>query len=130
VIILLDTHVLLWLLNDPDRVPFRIMTRVENTANDVMFSPINIFEVATKARLGRSDFPFKAADVYQAARLAGLREAPLRATAAMRAGDLAWDHRDPFDRLLMAQALDEDAALATVDARMLAYRSVVQMIVP
>ncbi len=128
-IVLLDTHILLWLLNDPDRVPRRIMSEVEDTANDVLFSPINIFEVATKAGLGRSDFPFRAEGVYDAACLAGLREAPLRAKAAIRAGDLAGPHRDPFDRLLMAQAQDEGAVLATVDARILAYRSVVRMIV-
>jgi len=130
VVILLDTHILLWLLNEPGRVPRRIMVAVEDIANQVLFSPVTIFEVATKALLGRPDFPFEPQETHRAAITAGLRELPLKASAAARIGELRMQHRDPFDRLLLAQALDEDAILATVDRKMAAHASVVRMITP
>jgi PIN domain nuclease of toxin-antitoxin system len=74
--------------------------------------------IAIKSALGRADFPVRPLDVAGAATRSGLRELPLHARAAARVADLRMHHRDPFDRLLIAQALVEPARLQTADRRL------------
>lgn len=113
---LLDTHVLLWLLGDPDRVPPVVRDELADPAVTLLVSAASALEVATKQRLGKLD----AGDLvgFWARRVEeiGGTELPVRADHAVLAGGLAWDHRDPFDRLLVAQAVIENATLVTVDA--------------
>ena len=113
---LLDTHVYLWLLGDPDRVHPDARTAMADGRNTLLVSAASALEVATKARLGRLD----AAPVLASwpARLASIDADALAITAehAILAGTMPWAHRDPFDRLLVAQATIENATLVTVDA--------------
>lgn len=128
--LLLDTHVLIWALTSPDRIGPVHRDEIEDPANDVFFSAASIWEIAIKAGLGRADFVIDPALVAQAAVEAGFVELPIRAAVAMRVAKLPRHHRDPFDRLLVAQALAEPALLYTMDPVLAQYSDLVRQIGP
>lgn len=118
---LLDTHILLWTLIDPDRVPARMRRIVEDTGNRVWFSAASIWEIAIKHSLAKPEFAMEAATIWKAARETGLDELAVTAEHAIGVDALPWLHRDPFDRLLVAQAHTEDMKLLSVDPKVNAY---------
>jgi PIN domain nuclease of toxin-antitoxin system len=114
---LLDTHVLLWLLASPDKVPQEVRDTLADGTTTLLGSAVSAMEVATTARTGRLPGAEALVATWRA-RLADLRieELPLRTDHALLAGSMRWEHRDPFDRLLVAQALVENLTFVTVDA--------------
>jgi PIN domain nuclease of toxin-antitoxin system len=126
--VLLDTHVLLWTLAAPDRLDPPARALLEDPANDVLFSAASIWEIAIKARLGRTDFSVRANEVVAAARESGFEELPVHSAAAALVADLPLHHRDPFDRLLIAQAMSEPARFYTADPRLPCYSELVVLI--
>jgi len=113
---LLDTHVLLWLLGDPALVPSGVRDRLADRSNELLVSAVSAIEVATKARLGRLDAARPLVDAWSG-RLSeiGAFELPVTAQHGLVAGSMTWEHRDPFDRLLVAQAFVENLTLVTTD---------------
>ena len=109
--LLLDTHVILWWLADSPELDDAVKDMIE-VEPEVYLSPASVWEVAIKASLGKLDAP---ADT--ARRIAELEFNPLPITAehGVRAGSLPWHHRDPFDRMLIAQAQTEGLTLVTRD---------------
>ncbi len=128
--ILLDTHVLVWALAEPDRLDAETTQALKDRANEVLFSAVSIWEIAIKYRLGRPDFQREPNDIERAALRTGFIELPLRAATAARVAALPLIHRDPFDRLLVAQAMAEPATLYTADRRLAAYSELVRVTVP
>jgi PIN domain nuclease of toxin-antitoxin system len=126
--LLLDTHVLLWALGEPARLSAETQTLLEDPTNEVMFSAANIWEIAIKAQLGRADFVVRPEEIAQAARNTGFTELPVRADAAAQVVDLPLHHRDPFDRLLVAQAMVEPMRLYTADPLLPPYSELVTLI--
>lgn len=126
--LLLDTHVLLWALGDPSRLDSATRDCLEDAANEVLFSAASIWEIAIKARLGRADFRVRPEQVAREARMTGFVELRVSADAAARVADLPLHHRDPFDRLLVAQAMAEPARLYTVDPLLPSYSELVELI--
>ena len=126
--LLLDTHVLLWAPGDPARLDDGTRDLLEDPVNEVLFSAASIWEIAIKARLGRADFAVGPERVAQEARLTGFVELPVTADAAARVASLPSHHRDPFDRLLVAQAMAEPARLYTADPLLPPYSELVQLI--
>jgi PIN domain nuclease of toxin-antitoxin system len=126
--ILLDTHVLIWALAEPQRLDDETLVSIESAADEVLFSAASIWEIAIKRRLGRVDFPFEPAEIVQSAAGAGYVELPLRAAAAALVAELPLLHRDPFDRVLVAQAIAEPAFLYTADRRLSPYSELVRQI--
>jgi PIN domain nuclease of toxin-antitoxin system len=126
--ILLDTHVLIWVLAEPHRLDDETRTTVEFSADEVLFSAVSIWEIAIKRRLGRVDFPFAPAAIVQSAVDAGYAELPLRSNAAGLIAELPLFHRDPFDRVLVAQAITEPAFLYTADQRLAPYSELVRQV--
>lgn len=112
---LLDTHVLLWLVGQPDKVPYDVREQLADPANDLYVSAISALEVATKTRLGRLD-PIGLLEGWSG-RLSdiGAVELAVAGDHALHAGSMPWKHRDPFDRILVAQATIEALSLVTVD---------------
>lgn len=112
---LLDTHVLLWLLAEPDKVPEPVLEALADPGAELWVSAVSALEISTKTRLG------KLADVglleAWEPRLADIGARPMDITTAhcLLAGSMSWNHRDPFDRLLAAQGIIRDAVLVTVD---------------
>jgi len=126
--LLLDTHVLLWALAEPDRLGAQVRATIEDPDNEVMFSAASIWEVAIKTGLGRADFAFDPHEVARAAVEAGFAELPVRADAAARVAALPPHHRDPFDRLLVAQAMAGPLRLLTADPLLPPYSELVTLI--
>ena len=126
--LLLDTHVLLWALHAPVRLDEATRNLLEDPGNDVMFSAASIWEIAIKARLGRPDFMMRPEQVAHEARLTGFLELPINAADAARVVHLPMHHRDPFDRLLVAQAMAGPMRLYTVDPLLPPYSELVHLI--
>jgi PIN domain nuclease of toxin-antitoxin system len=122
---LLDTHLLLWALNDPQQLSGAIRDAIEDPANDVLFSTASIWEVAIKTRLGRPDFAVRAETIAREALVRGFAELLIRWQSAAVVADLPLHHRDPFDRILLAQAITEPVHLYTVDRKLVQYSPLV-----
>jgi len=123
--LLLDTHVLLWALLRTERLTGEFQALLQHSDNDAFFSSASIWEIAIKTGLGREDFRVDPMHLAQEARRVGFLELPVRADAAARVLELPYHHRDPFDRLLVAQAITEDMQLYTADRRLLLYSNLV-----
>ncbi len=113
--LLLDTHAWVWSLMESHRLPPLAAKAIE-TATQVLVSPISFFEIAQKVRVGK--WPEMAPYVAQLPALLaeqGSYVASFTPEIALLAGTLAWEHRDPFDRLLAATALQSQIALVSAD---------------
>jgi PIN domain nuclease of toxin-antitoxin system len=128
--VLLDTHVLLWALGEPRRLDAETRGTIESSDTEVLFSAASIWEIAIKSELGRTGFVFDPAEIARAAIDTGFSELAVRANAAALVGRLPLLHRDPFDRLLVAQAIVEPATLYTADQQLVAYSDLVRHIGP
>ena len=126
--LLLDTHVLLWALGAPERLDEAARSAIADPANEVLFSAASIWEIAIKSALNRADFQLSPAEIAAAALETGFVELPVRSAAAARVASLPAYHRDPFDRLLIAQAMSEPAMLYTADAQLEPYSELVRRI--
>ncbi|OBJ78166.1 twitching motility protein PilT [Mycobacterium gordonae] len=117
--LLLDTHVLLWLVSAPNKIDASAREVVEDPRNEVFVSAASAWEVAIKTRLGRLDGePLLSAWGDVIADMAA-RDLAIAADDAIFAGRLNWDHNDPFDRVLVAQAARRSLTLMTHDREML-----------
>lgn len=128
--LLLDTNVLLWASGYTDRLDAETRRLIEADENEVLFSAISILEIAIKARLDRPDFKARPLQVFDTALKMGFAELQVRSDAAARVAELPLLHRDPFDRLLVAQAIVEPATLCTADTRLEAYPALVRRVPP
>lgn len=126
--ILLDTHVLLWALSSPERLAKSARSAIEDPSNDVMFSAASIWEIAIKSALKRIEFSIAPDKILAAAIESGFGELPVRSAAAAHVAVLPPHHRDPFDRLLVAQAITEPAILYTADPQLNAYSELVHRV--
>ncbi len=128
--VILDTQLLMWWLYRPERVPAQIADVIGDRANLVLFSAVSIWEIAIKRALGRPDFIIEPTDAISDAVETGFVELPVTAAAAARVSKLPLVHRDPFDRLLVAQAMHEPARLLTSDRGLAQYSPLVQLFDP
>jgi PIN domain nuclease of toxin-antitoxin system len=114
--LLLDTHAFLWWLDGDRRLPLRLRRLIGDEANAVHVSAATAWEIATKARLGRLPGALDvAADVGGAVASQGFIAMPVTIPHAQRAGALPGPHRDPFDRMLIAQSQMEDVPLVSAE---------------
>ena len=114
--LLLDTHTLLWLLLKDERLTFETALTIVDHSNTVFVSSISGFEIATKVRIGKlPDAEWIARDFVHICGDFDFRELPLNNAHAVMAGGFRLLHRDPFDRVLAAQAIIEDFLLVTDD---------------
>jgi len=113
-----DTHAALWLLADDARLGSRAAELLTDPANEVLLSAAVAWEVAIKRSLGKLDAPDGFAELLLGA---GATELPVSIEHAHAVGALPWHHRDPFDRILVAQALREEAVVASADDVLRAY---------
>lgn len=126
---LLDTNILLAALIAPDTVPEEVQTQLSDPANTILFSAASIWEIAIKRFLGREAFNFRPEDIQNLARETGFTELPILSDHCHRIANLPWHHRDPFDRLLVSQALSIPAYLLTTDVLMTKYSDLVRVVV-
>lgn len=112
--LLLDTHTFLWWLDGDRRLPVAARRRIADEGNVILVSAASAWEITTKARLGKLPGALDvAADVAAAAASQGFAGLHISILHAQRAGRLPGDHRDPFDRMLIAQAQLEDVPIVS-----------------
>jgi len=113
--LLLDTHLLLWAAGNPDRLPEHFYRWIDDSDNDLLFSVASIWEVAIKRGLGREDFRVEPRVLRRGLLDNGYTELAITSEHALALDTLPPIHKDPFDRILVAQALAEGVMLLTVD---------------
>ena len=117
--LLLDTHALIWALSNPRRLPADVAESIRDAETDVYVSAASTWEIAIKAALRKIDA--NVADVVRAMRAVSFDELPVTIAHTVRLGTLPNHHRDPFDRLLVAQALEERLTIVTHDPLIARY---------
>jgi PIN domain nuclease of toxin-antitoxin system len=115
--LLLDTHAFLWWMADDKQLSRSARRAIADRERTVYFSPASAWEIATKHRIGRLSAGRElVADLPGIVARAGFQELPISTRHAALAGTLAGAHRDPFDRMLAAQAMCESLEVVTADA--------------
>ena len=117
--LLLDTHILLWAA--AGKLPSEAAKYIENEGNTLMFSPASIWEIVIKRSLNRTDFVVDPAALYSGLISAGYEELPIIGRNTLLVGALPPLHKDPFDRILLAQAMSEGVPLLTSDSTLAKY---------
>jgi PIN domain nuclease of toxin-antitoxin system len=125
---LLDTHILLWAAAEPQRLSRAARALINDPENDLIFSAISIWEVAIKHGLGRNDFQVESRLLRRALLDQDYIELPLTGAHAAGIDALPPIHKDPFDRLLLAQAIAEGLPLLTSDVLLAKYRGPVRKV--
>ena len=118
---LLDTQLLLWAAFEPARLSPKAVEVLQSRDMPLAFSLASLWEVAVKTSLGQPGFAVDPGLLHRALLAEGFVELPITAAHLVRVATLPWVHRDPFDRLLVAQALEEGLTLLTVDATLKRY---------
>lgn len=119
--LLLDTHLLLWAANAPKQLPKAARALIEDLENELLFSAASIWEITIKCGLGRKDFQVNARLLRRGLLDNGYIELPITSEHAINLDHLPTIHKDPFDRILVAQATVEGITLLTNDRKLLDY---------
>ena len=119
--VLLDTHLLVWAMGEPERLDPALVHLLEDPMNTPVFSVASLWELVIKRGLDRPDFRLEPPLLRQALLEAGWRELPVEAHHVLVVGQLPALHRDPFDRLLLAQAQADGLLLITADQQLAQY---------
>jgi PIN domain nuclease of toxin-antitoxin system len=119
--LLLDTHLLLWAAGEPRRLSKAARALIDDPDNELLFSAASLWEVAIKRGLGRKDFQVEARLLRRGLLDNGYRELPILSDHVVATESLPLIHRDPFDRILVAQATVEGITLLTIDSLVSQY---------
>jgi PIN domain nuclease of toxin-antitoxin system len=120
--LLLDTHVWLWQISAPERIGRKTLAALKNPENELYFSIASMWELAIKVSAGKLNLPEVCEDfVPTAMRRHGVQSLPLEPEHAFATATLPLHHRDPFDRILIAQARAENLTLVTADRKFKRY---------
>jgi PIN domain nuclease of toxin-antitoxin system len=126
--LLLDTHVLLWAVAAPERLSPSAQSLLGDVDHELLFSAVSIWEVAIKAGMGRTDFRANARLLRRGLLDHGYVEVPVISQHAVEIDNLPPIHRDPFDRLLIAQAMIEGVELITSDTIVARYPGPIRLV--
>jgi PIN domain nuclease of toxin-antitoxin system len=127
--LLLDTHLLLWAAGQPERLPAEARDLIDSADNDLYFSAASIWEVVIKAGMGREDFKLDARVLRRGLQDNGYGELPIGSEHVVAIDNLPTLHKDPFDRVLVAQAQVEGITLLTADHVVARYPGPVRLVV-
>lgn len=126
--LLLDTHILLWAAGRPDRLPSSARDLIVAPENELFFSAANLWEIVIKRSLGRDDFTVDPRVLRRALLDNGYSELPIGSEHVVAIDSLPPVHKDPFDRILVAQALVEGITLLTADHALAEYPGPVRLV--
>jgi len=122
--VLLDTHVALWTITDSPKLGAQTRAMIEAPDTTIWVSAATLWEIAIKHSLGRGDMPIDAQEALDYFLASGFSMLAISPRHAVAVGSLPQHHHDPFDRILIAQALTEPMALITHDAKILQYSNI------
>lgn len=126
--LLVDTHLLLWAAGDPQKLSRAARRLLDDAGNELWFSAASLWEVAIKHGLGREDFRVEPRRLRRGLLDNGWRELTITSEHAVATEDLPPAHKDPFDRMLLAQAAVEGLTLVSSDAIVARYPGRVQRV--
>jgi PIN domain nuclease of toxin-antitoxin system len=126
--LLLDTHVLLWAASSPDKLSKIARNLIESEDNTLFFSAASLWEIVIKNSLGRTDFQVDARLLRRGLLGNGYSELPITSEHAVAVEDLPLHHKDPFDRMLIAQSNVEGFTLLTADTTLAQYEGKIQIV--
>jgi len=127
--LLLDTHLLLWAAGQPERLPAEARDLIDSVDNDLYFSAASIWEVVIKSGMRREDFKLDARVLRRGLLDNGYEELPIGSEHVVAIDNLPTLHKDPFDRVLVAQAQVEGITLLTADHVIARYPGPVRLVV-
>jgi PIN domain nuclease of toxin-antitoxin system len=125
---LVDTQLLLWNVYGSRKLPAKVARLFQDGRHEFFYSAASLWEIAIKAAKGRKDFAADTAAIRDALDTNGFHELPVAAQHAVALSGLPPIHADPFDRMLVAQALAEPMALITSDERLAAYPGTIEVV--
>ena len=125
---LLDTQLLIWMAFAPEQLPSTLIPDLEDRQQRFFVSVVSLWEVAIKRSLNRPDFQFDAAELRQQLQREGFEELAIRAEHCLAVQNMPWHHKDPFDRLLIAQAQQEQIKLLSCDQSLSQYGACVTLL--
>jgi PIN domain nuclease of toxin-antitoxin system len=126
--LLLDTHLVLWAAVEPERLSPVAQNLIDDPLNELLFSPVSLWEVAIKSARGRADFQADAKALRRNLLNSRYLELPVTGEHAVAVGDLPPLHKDPFDRLLIAQSIVEGIILLTADHQVARYSEAIRLV--
>jgi PIN domain nuclease of toxin-antitoxin system len=126
--LLLDTHLLLWSAGQPERLSKEARALIEAPENELFFSPASLWEVVIKRGLGREDFKVDARLLRRGLLDNGYSELPIGSEHVVAVDNLPLIHKDPFDRVLVAQAQVEGITLLTADPTVAEYPGPIRLV--
>ena len=126
--LLLDTHLLLWAAGFPERLPLAARQLLEDSQNELLFSAASLWEIVIKRSLRRADFQVDARVLRRALLDNGYQELAITSEHTVGIDSLPHIHKDPFDRILVAQAIFEGITLLTADPLVAQYPGPVRQI--
>lgn len=126
--LLLDTHLLLWSAGEPARLSAEARGLIEDPANEPWFSAVSLWEIAIKRGLGRADFKADPRILRRGLLDNGYGELPMNSEHAVAIDGLPHLHKDPFDRILIAQAMVEGILLLTADSQVSQYPGPIRLV--
>jgi PIN domain nuclease of toxin-antitoxin system len=124
--VLLDTHILLWAASNPSKLSKNTRTLLNSEENELLFSAASLWEITIKNQLGRDDFQVDPRLFRRALLDNGYLELPITSEHAITVDILPPIHKDPFDRLLIAQSIIEEITLLTADPLIINYPGSIQ----
>jgi len=126
--LLLDTHLLLWVAGDSKRLSKSARNLIDDPQNELLFSPLSIWEIALKSGLRPTEVLADARVVRRALLDNGYSELPITSEHAVNVDRLPKIHKDPFDRILISQAVVEGVTLLTADRRVAEYPGAIRKV--
>ena len=126
--LLIDTHLLLWAAGNPERLSADARAQIDNEENQLFFSATSFWEIAIKIGLGRADFRVDARLLRQCLLDNDYAELAVTSAHAVTLDTLPPIHKDPFDRILVAQAIVENMTLLTADSVVAQYPGSIHLI--
>ncbi len=125
---LIDTHLLIWAANEPEKLSGKAVSLMTNPEHELLFSAASIWEIAIKNGLGRDDFKVDARLLRRGLLDNDYTELPITSAHAVFVESLPLIHKDPFDRILVAQATAEGITLLTADSTVARYPGPIELV--
>ena len=120
--LLIDTHVLIWFITDDIKLPPKMRQIIENIENDCFVSIATYWEIAIKHSLGRLDLNSGLENIFQIIEETGFEILPITVNQILNNARLEFHHKDPFDRIIIAQAISENLSMITKDEQFKEYK--------